>query len=126
MAAARYEAQLRQRYAAARHPRRGDRARAQPRLGHVPRHRRRLSNPRLPRRSPRRLATLGRSHRTRCQRQAGRGGADSRTATVTALQRAIKPAKARKPASTAGKSAVTWILLKDALALIEDAYQNSR
>jgi hypothetical protein len=44
---------------------------------------------------------------------------------VTALQRAIKPAKARKPASTAGKNAVTWILLKDALAFIADAYQDS-
>jgi hypothetical protein len=43
---------------------------------------------------------------------------------VTALQRAIKPAKARKPASTAGKSAVAWILLKDALTFIANAYQD--
>ena len=38
--------------------------------------------------------------------------------------RAIKPAKARKRASTAGESAVTWILLKDALTFIANAYQD--
>jgi len=57
---------------------------------------------------------------------------------VTALQRATKPVKAPKPkmatkatrpqkrASHASpKSAVSWMLLKGALALIVDAYQNS-
>jgi hypothetical protein len=44
------------------------------------------------------------------------------------MQRSIKPGKASKPtASAAGpKNAFSWILLVDALALITDAYQNSR
>jgi hypothetical protein len=44
------------------------------------------------------------------------------------MQRSIKPGKASKPtASAAGpKNAFSWILLVDALALITDAYQNSK
>ena len=46
---------------------------------------------------------------------------------MTAVQRSIKPGKASKPTARAAspKNAVSWILLKDAFALITDAYQNS-
>jgi hypothetical protein len=46
---------------------------------------------------------------------------------VTAVQQSIKPEKASKPRASAAspKNAFSWILLKDALALITDAYQNS-
>ena len=46
---------------------------------------------------------------------------------MTAVQQSIKPGKASKPTARAAspKNAVSWILLKDALALITDAYQNS-
>jgi hypothetical protein len=44
------------------------------------------------------------------------------------VQRSIKPGKASKPTARAAspKNAVSWILLAEALALITDAYQNSR
>ena len=42
---------------------------------------------------------------------------------MTAVQRSIKPGKASKPKASAA-SPKKWILLKDALALIADAYQN--
>jgi hypothetical protein len=46
---------------------------------------------------------------------------------VTAVKRSIKRGKASKPTARAASriNAVSWILLKDALALIADAYQNS-
>jgi hypothetical protein len=46
---------------------------------------------------------------------------------VKAVQQPIKPEKASKPTASAAspKNAFSWILLKDALALITDAYQNS-
>jgi hypothetical protein len=47
---------------------------------------------------------------------------------VTAVQRSLKPGTASKPTAKAAspKNAVSWILLADALALITDAYQDSR
>jgi hypothetical protein len=45
---------------------------------------------------------------------------------VTAVQQSIKPEKASKPAASAAspKKTVSWILLKDALALMADFYQD--
>ena len=45
---------------------------------------------------------------------------------MTAVQRSLKPGKASKPTAKAAspKNAVSWILLKDALALMADFYQN--
>ena len=45
---------------------------------------------------------------------------------MTAVQRSLKPGKASKPTAKAAspKNAVSWILLKDALALMANFYQD--
>src|SRR5262249_34547734 len=124
LAAARPAAHLRLRDAAPWRSGRGDRGVSQSSQWYIPRDRRGLPAARLPRRAADRPSTLGRSRRAARHWRAGSNDTVARAAVVTALQRAIKPAKARKRASTAGESAVTWILLKDALTFIANAYQD--
>ena len=114
--------------AAARYAGRGDRAGAQPPIWHVSRDRRRLPATRLHRRAPYRPAALGGFRRAaRIRPEARHRRADARAAAVKAVQQSIKRGKASKPrVSASRKNAVSWILLKDALALIADAYQNSK